>query len=200
MYAPSFPQRLLLVALILFTAVATCVAVGAGPAHAACPANVAIGVGGNTDGNANVFGNMVERRAVYSGMLNDFGGALGAIDREVNAVRSSCPGTFILLAGHSQGGAAVHVWAAQHPRFGNIKIFAYADPKLEGRGASQGVFLLGGPPVAGTDSNFGANPYVTLCRGDDLVCNSPFGIPTPAHNMYNFNPRAWLGANGVVWV
>lgn len=173
---------------------------GSPPTAAACPASMAFGVGGNTNGNSSIFPpGAVDVRVQYSGVLNDMEGGIAALNRDVTNFRRDCPGSQLILSGHSQGAAIVHVWLQRNPGVPNKVGVLYSDPKQIGTGASGGVFALGGPPVAGTDNNFGGTPTVSICRRPDHVCNGFDGYPGPEHQQYDFQPRWHAGQVGIIW-
>lgn len=175
----------------------------AAPVAGACGKVVTIGVGGfNTPDAAAVYGNKIDVPVRYSGNLNDMEGGIGALANVVNQVRRDCGGSHIQLTGHSQGAAIVHVYLSRHG-LANGSAVLYADPKQAGTGESDGLFSLGGSPIAGTDANFRGVPTVSICKRDDVICNRSAGwygyLFTNAHGAYDFNPRAHLGKVGVIW-
>lgn len=177
----------------------------AAPAAGACAGVTTIAVGGFNDGGAGVFAGRANVHAHYSGALNDMEGGIGALAGVVDQVRRDCPGTHIQLAGHSQGAAIVHVYLSRHGLHNGSAVL-YSDPKQAGTGEADGLFMLGGPPIAGTDANFRGVPTLSICNVRDVICNRGAGLigwweyaTTPVHVAYDFNPRAHLGRTGVLW-
>ena len=171
------------------------------PAAGAC-GNTVIAVGGFGGGNAAQFAGKADVLVQYSGALNDIEGGIGALTAAVNQTRANCPGGSITLTGHSQGAAIVHIYLSRNglPN-GNAVLFA--DPKQLGTGQSDGLFAIAGAPIAGTDANFRGVPTVSICNGDDAICNRAAGwigyLFTGAHTRYDYNARAYAGMTGVIW-
>ncbi len=169
-----------------------------------CGGTTTIGVGGFNNGSGTVFPpGSVDRRAVYSGNLNDIQGGIDALAREVSSARAVCPRDRLILSGHSQGAAVVHVFLTRGMAPGNSVAVLYADPKQIGTGESDFSFALGGYPIAGTDANFAGVPTVSICNRDDVICNRGAGwfgyLFTNAHGAYDFQPRWYAGRVGIIW-
>lgn len=125
------------------------------------------------------------------------------IERLFREYRSRCPGSHIKILGHSGGAAAAHVWVSRHPDEENVTVILVADPKRPpgpGNGGIAGHFLavpanlLGlFAGAAGTDSNYGRVPVLTICNAGDWVCNrdaSPQGWAFgTVHGQYDLNPN-----------
>jgi len=181
------------------------------PAASACPAEFSFGVAGFGDGQSTLWNGRTDVQVHYSGWLNDMEGGVGALTRDVNAFRAHCPGTRLILVGHSQGAAIVHVYITRNPWLNGLATgVLYSDPKQLGTGESQHLFAIGGYPVAGTDDFFNGVPVTSLCHVRDTICNNPPGwdilgwngyMREGAHGAYPFNAfRDYAWGNGVVWL
>ena len=165
----------------------------------ACPSSIVIGVGGNQDGQSEVFKDTADIRVQYSGKLNDVERGISALKKEVDDFRAECPDSRLILSGFSQGSAITHVYLSRHGHEikDNAHAVLYSDPKMHPTGESNGLFLIGGSPVAGTDKNFGGVPTSSICRLDDIICNRTASsgwigfLFLGNHMRYDFDPRKW---------
>lgn len=164
------------------------------PAASACPSTMVFGIGGVSDGNSGVFAGRADVLVKYSGKLNDIEGGVSALKRDIDAFRSHCGGTKLVISGYSQGAAIAHIYAARHGHsIGNAHLVLYSDPKRPG-GEADGIFALGGGAIRGTDNNYGGVPTLQVCYLDDIICNRTapsgwLGYKNGKHANYNFNPR-----------
>ncbi|MEU4709493.1 cutinase family protein [Nocardia salmonicida] len=133
------------------------------------------------------------------------------IDRLYHQHRAECPADTVQIVGHSGGAAAAHVWVSAHKYEDNVSVVLLSDPK---RAAGPGGSGLAGHPLAGpaafvgifagaagTDSDFGTVPVLTVCNAGDWVCNRSAGVHgylvTGVHGKYNLNPAAYpIGISG----
>jgi cutinase len=129
------------------------------------------------------------------------------LNRLVREHRAQCPGDHISITGHSGGAAVVHVWVSQNKTFGNVNAVLLADPKRAAGPGGSG-FADEFPfnlirPLAGTDANFGSVPVLTICNGNDHICNRAsdwVGYFTGAHGAYDFDVNHYAtNASGVVY-
>lgn len=177
------------------------------PTSAACPGAQSFGVGGAGNGNSSVFWGRVDTPVYYSGNLNDVEGGINALTRDVNDFRRYCPRSQILLTGHSQGAAIVHIYLTRNPWLRNVPAAAvlFADPKQLGSGESDGSFAIAGYPIAGTDNWFNGIPTVSICSWRDVICNRGAGwagyLFENAHvaPYQPFDPYAYMWWTGTVW-
>lgn len=168
-----------------------------------CPPSVVMAVGGVGDGDARVYEGKADVLVRYSGGLNAMEEGVVVLKGHSDWWRANCWNTDLTISGYSQGAAVAHVFLSRHgAEYHNVKnAVLYSDPKLNGRGSSDGLFLLGLSPVAGTDSNFGGVPTLQVCYLDDVICNRSapsgwIGYLTGKHGNYNLNPRADAGQSG----
>lgn len=171
------------------------------PANATdtCTGTWSIGVGGlsiglGTGQDSAYF--TVNQRVGYNTM--DPAGGLRELDRLVWKHRDECPTDHLKILGHSEGAAIVHTWVREHQDFENANAILLADPKHENpQGLAYGARWVGGwpgYPLAGTDSDFGSFPVLSVCRYDDIVCNlqtTPVGYVVGHHTWYNFDANAY---------
>lgn len=173
------------------------------PVANACPRDMVFAVGGFNDPGAGGFVGKADVIVRYSANLNDMEGGVAALKRDVDAFRAKC-GSKLIISGHSQGAAIAHVYLSRHGHEirHNANAVLFADPKRPG-GESDGLFVLGGAPIAGTDNNYGGVRTVQVCHLDDIICNrgAPsgwIGYASGHHQRYSFNPRAHAGQVGEV--
>lgn len=171
----------------------------------ACPATMSFGIGGYGDPNAGVFAGEVDHRVSYSGALNDINGGVAALKRDIDSFRSVCNSSKIVVAGFSQGAGIAHVYLAQH-KPENASAVLFSDPKQHRTGESDGLFSLGGSPIAGTDDDFGGIKTVSICYIYDIICNRSNGLIgwydfafNSSHMQYDFDVDKYAGMTGVVW-
>lgn len=176
------------------------------PTANACPRDMVFAVGGFNDPGAGGFAGKADVIVRYSANLNDMEGGVAALKRDVDAFRAKC-GSRIIVTGHSQGAAIVHVYLSRHGHEikHNAHAVLFSDPKRPG-GESDGLFLLGGAPVAGTDNNYGGVSTLQVCHLDDIICNrgAPsgwIGYANGHHSRYSFNARAhaWQVGELLYW-
>lgn len=170
-----------------------------------CPADKVFAVGGFNDPKAGGFAVHGDHVVAYSANLNAMEEGIGALKRDVDAFRANCPGSRVVVTGHSQGAAIAHVYLSRHGSgLRNAAAVLYSDPKQAHSGEANGLFLLGGAPIAGTDANFGGVPTVSLCRHRDVICNRGAGwgpyLFEGVHGQYDFNARLHAGKTGVIWL
>ena len=174
------------------------------PTASACPRDIVFAVGGFNDPGAGGFAAHGNNVVAYSGNLNAIEEGVSALKRDVDAFRANCGGSKVILTGHSQGASIVHVYLS---RFGheirhNAHAVLFSDPKRPG-GESDGLFALGGAPIAGTDNNYGGVRTVQVCHLDDIICNRAapsgwMGYVNGNHGRYNFDARAYSNQIGEV--
>jgi cutinase len=174
----------------------------------ACPGAESFGIGGWGDGTASVFQGRVDVPVYYSGWLDDIEGGVAALARDVDAFRAYCPESQLILAGHSQGAAIVHVYVSRNPWLADVPATAvlYSDPKQLGTGQSDLLFQVGGYPIAGTDATFNGVPVTSVCSVRDAVCNWRGGwngyLFEGAHvaPYEPFDPYAYAWWDSTVWL
>lgn len=124
------------------------------------------------------------------------------LDRLFNEYRGRCQGSHIKILGHSGGAAVVHVWVSRNTHVTNATAVLAADPKRAAGPGGDGLAgnLLAAPAgwlgifrgAAGTDSDFGDFPVLTICNAGDVVCNEDAGwrgyLYTGVHGKYDLNP------------
>lgn len=180
----------------------------AAPAQAAppCRGTWTVGVGGLGNNDSSVFPT-VHQRVGYNSA--DTRGGVNELNRLVRDHRNQCGGDHIKIIGHSGGAAVVHVWVSENGGgFGNVNAILLADPKRAagpgGPGFAQTDFPFNiYPPLAGSDANFRGVPVLTICNGNDHICNSQsdwIGYATGAHSAYDFDVNHYSNnASGVVF-
>lgn len=181
------------------------VSAGTAEASTGCPVDYAFAVGGFNDPLAGGFVPHVDRVVPYSAKLNAVEEGIASLKNEVDTFRSRCPGSKVIISGHSQGAAIAHVYLSRHGSgLRNAAAVLYSDPKQHDTGESNGLFWLGGYPIAGTDFNFGGVPTVSVCQTRDVICSRGAGwgpyLREGIHGKYDFNPRLHAGRVGIIWL
>ena len=101
------------------------------------------------------------------------------------------------MLGYSEGAAVVHIWVSENwPTFDNVNAALISDPKRQGGPGADGLAgqfyaAATGPPLDGSDRNFGDIPTVSICT-NDVICDSAapsgwIGYLTGAHGNYSFD-------------
>ncbi len=200
---PEMVRKALRVTLVAAAIFASISFAGGGNASAdPCLGTWTIGMGGLNDNTSSVFPH-VNQRVGYNSW--DPVSGIRELNRLVYQHRSQCGGDHIKLIGHSEGAALVHVWVTEHQNFPNANAILLSDPKRVAGPGNAGLSSLGGflgYPLAGVDNWFGAFPVLTVCNGNDIVCNTgttPVGYVSGAHQGYDFNPNHYSDVARGVW-
>lgn len=199
MEATSIRLRVLICATLMFITPIIFTAT----AHAdPCTGTYSIGIGGLNDNTSSVFP-LVNQRVGYNSW--DPMSGVNELGRLIWQHRSQCPTDHLKIMGHSEGAALAHTWVTANPGFPNANAVLLADPKRDAGPGGAGLSSLGGflgYPLAGVDDWFGSWPVLTVCNGDDFICNtgtSPVGYATGRHGAYDFSPQSYSNTASGVW-
>jgi len=177
----------------------------AGTANASgCTPDKVFAVGGVNDGGAGWASARGYHVVQYSGNLNAMEEGIVNLKGAVDAFKRQCSGSRVVVTGYSQGAAIAHVYLTRHGHEirSNAKAVLFSDPKRPG-GEADGLFVLGGVPIAGTDANYGGVNTVSICYLDDIICNRSapsgwIGYIQGKHGNYHLDARAHLHLSGEV--
>lgn len=194
-------RRVLAAAASLLAGLGVTAVVAPAASAAPCGGTYTIGVGGFNDPNSTVWSGNITQRVGYSAQLSGASARSGVdeLNRLIRDQRAACPFQHAKVLGYSEGAAVVHTWVSENwTTFDNVNAVLVADPKRQatgGRGtdglAGEWFAVVVGAPLAGSDSNFGNIPTVSICT-NDWICDqsAPSGVIgylTGAHGNYSFN-------------
>ena len=133
-------------------------------------------------------------------------GGLNELTRLFWQHRNDCPGDHIKLVGHSEGAGLVHAFVSQNQGIDNYNAVLLADPKRDpgpGGAGISGAAAFIGPPLGGTDHNFGDVPVLEVCRWDDKICNGDTdwsGYINGHHGWYDMNAYDYPDWTSDTWM
>ncbi|MFD7162531.1 cutinase family protein [Streptomyces violascens] len=166
-------------------------------AAASCDGTYTIVVGGtwSTWDNDRFTGN-IQQHVGYASQVPSgpsVRSGVNELNRLVRDQRAACPDQHVKMGGYSLGAAVVHVWISENWRsFGNVNAILLADPKRQGGPGTNGSAApfggIIGPPLSGSDRDFGNVPVKSICYWD-YICDESAGIWTyPKNHNDNYWP------------